>query len=110
MGVPAVNQIELNILNHDDEAIAYAEKNNITIEAYSPLGRSGESGDISGNKVIQRIAAGHNVSTYQVAMKWILQHQYLLTFQSSSELHQKEDVDLFGFNLTADELVLLDKL
>lgn len=108
--LPAVNQIELNILNHDDEVVAYAEQNNITIEAFSPLGRSGESGDISGNKVIQRIAAGHNVSTYQVAMKWILQHRHLLTFQSSSELHQKEDVDIFGFNLTAAELFLLDKL
>ncbi|CAE7242059.1 ytbE, partial [Symbiodinium necroappetens] len=85
---PAVNQIELNVLEYDAEALAYAESLNITVEAYSPVGRSGHSGDISGNKVIQGVAANHNISTYQVALKWIVQHGRLLTFQSSSSAHQ----------------------
>lgn len=107
--VPAVNQIEHNVLNHDDETIAFSEANNITIEAYSPLGRSNHSGDIPGNEAIQAIAASHNVSAYQVALKWILQHGHILTFQSTSQQHQQVDADLFGFNLTKEEMSTLDR-
>jgi len=108
--VPAINQIQHNILEHDDDTIACLAENNITLEAYSPLGRSGESGNISGNPVIKRVAANHNVSTYQVALKWILQQGHVMTFQSSKKSHQEADADVFKFNLTASEIATLDKL
>merc|ERR1740121_1435047 len=108
--VPAVNQIQLNVLAHDDATVAFCGAHNIMIEAYSPLGRGGHSGDIPGNKVIQGIAAAHNVTAYQVAMKWVLQHGHVLTFQSSSASHQKVDADVFGFDLTPQELLQLDGL
>jgi len=108
--MPSINQIEHNILEHDDDTIACMNENNITLEAYSPLGRHGESGDISGNPVIKSVAANHNVSTYQVALKWILQHGHVLTFQSAKKTHQEGDADVFGFNLTSTEISMLDKL
>lgn len=108
--IPAVNQIQLNVLEHDDDTIAASASHNITVEAYSPLGRSGHSGDISGNSVIQSVATNHGVSTYQIAMKWILQHGHIVTFQSSSQDHQKADADVFGFTLTDDEMSKLDAL
>lgn len=107
---PAVNQIQLNVLEHDADTIAASQAYNITLEAYSPLGRSGHSGDIPGNKVIQGIASSHNVSTYQVALKWILQHGHVLTFQSSSKAHQESDADVFGFTLADPEMTKLDGL
>jgi len=108
--VPAVNQIEHNVLHHDDETISFCKAHNITIEAYSPLGRSNHSGDIPGNQEIQAIAAKHKVSTYQVALKWILQHGHILTFQSSSKAHQQVDAALFGFKLSPREMSKLDAL
>jgi len=106
--VPAVNQIQHNVLSHDDDTISFSAAHNITIEAFSPLGR--DSGEIPNNKVIQSIAAAHNVSTYQIAMKWILQHGHILTFQSSSEAHQAMDADVFGFTLSNDEMSELDQI
>lgn len=108
--VPAVNQMEHNILEHDDDTIACATKHGITVEAFSPLGRSGESGNITGNDVIKSVAANHKVSAYQVAIKWILQHGHILTFQSSKKAHQESDADVFGFNLTEAEMSRLDAL
>lgn len=108
--VPHVNQIELNVLLHDDDTIAASQEHGILVESYSPLGRSGQSGDIPGNPTIQSIAAAHGVSTYQVAMKWILQHGHLITFQSSKPAHQESDADVFGFELTDDEMTTLDAL
>jgi len=107
---PAVNQIQHNILAHDDATIATCQAHNIAIEAFSPLGRHGHSGDIPGNPTIQAIAAKHSVSSYQVALRWILQHGHSLTFQSSSAKHQAADADLFGFNLTTAEMSTLDTL
>lgn len=107
---PAVNQIELNVLHYDSEAIAFAKHHNITTEAFSPLGRAGEAGNIGGNRLIKKIAVEHNVSSYQVALKWILQHGHIATFQSTSEAHQASDADIFKFELTKSEMAALDVL
>jgi len=107
---PAVNQMELNVLEYDEEAMDTSKQMNITVEAYSPVGRSGHSGDIRDNKIIKSVAAAHNISTYQVALKWILQHGNIITFQSSSAEHQAEDADVFNFQLTEDDMKALDKL
>ncbi|CAK9019205.1 unnamed protein product [Durusdinium trenchii] len=101
---PAVNQIELNVLEYDAEALERSKQLNITVEAYSPVGRSGHSGDIRDNQVIKSIAAKHSVSTYQVALKWILQHDNVITFQSSSAEHQAQDADVFRFQLTDEDM------
>merc|ERR1712194_242377 len=100
----------LNVLNHDDAAIAACQRHGITVEAFAPVGRSGEAGNIPGNKVVQSIASAHNVTSYQVAVKWILQKGHILTFQSSSQAHQESDADVFGFTLSNDEISELDKL
>jgi 2,5-diketo-D-gluconate reductase A len=107
---PAVNQIELNVLTRDEDTLATCASLNISVEAYSPIGRAGHSGDISGSEVIKAVAANHNVSPYQVALKWILQHGHTITFQSASAAHQQADADVFGFNLTIEELAKLDGL
>mmetsp|Transcript_25235 Transcript_25235/g.40403 ORF Transcript_25235/g.40403 Transcript_25235/m.40403 type:complete len:294 (+) Transcript_25235:26-907(+) len=106
--VPAVNQIRLNVLDHDDDTVSFTRAHNITVEAYSPLGR--DSHKIPKNTAIQGLAVRHNVSTYQVALRWVLQHGHVATFQSTSQLHQKEDADVFGFSLSDAEMKLLDKL
>lgn len=108
--VPHVNQVEYNIIVHDDDQIAACAELGINVEAYCPLGRSGISANISTNPTIQRVAAAHKVSTYQVAIKWILQKGHLLTFQSSKKSHQESDADVFDFNLSASEVAELDTL
>eukprot|EP00929_Paragymnodinium_shiwhaense_P075871 TRINITY_DN3885_c0_g1_i3.p1 TRINITY_DN3885_c0_g1~~TRINITY_DN3885_c0_g1_i3.p1 ORF type:complete len:299 (+),score=52.91 TRINITY_DN3885_c0_g1_i3:102-998(+) len=108
--LPAVNQIEFNVLEWDDDMLQASKRHNITVEAYSPLGRANHSGDILGNAVIKDVAQKHNVSSYQVALKWILKHGHILTFQSTSKEHQSEDADLFSFDLSDDEMTRLDGL
>jgi diketogulonate reductase-like aldo/keto reductase len=106
--VPAVNQIELNILKHDDATIDVSGEAHVAIEAYSPLGRN--SSTLTKNAIVTEIAAKYNVTTYQVAGKWILQHGHFMTFQSSSASHQEVDADLFGFELAEEDMLTLDSL
>jgi len=107
---PHVHQMELNVLVHDADQIAASQEHGMIVEAYSPLGRSGHTGDIPAEPTIQAIAAAHNVSTYQIAIKWILQNGYHLAFQSSNPVHQESDADVFSFNLTDAEMAELDTL
>merc|ERR1712190_442358 len=107
--IPHVNQVQLNVLSHDDDQIEASMELGIHVEAYAPLGEDGRQ-DISGNPTIQAVANSHNVSTYQIALKWILQKGHLLTFQSANPTHQASDADIFKFNLTTDEMKRLDNL
>merc|ERR1712046_263306 len=105
---PAVNQIQHNVFAHDDDTLDFAAAHNITIEAYSPLGRTRH--EVFVNPTIAGIARSRNVSNAQVALRWILQHGHVLAFQSSSKVHQAQDADLFGFALNDKEMAMLDHL
>mmetsp|Transcript_87909 Transcript_87909/g.152340 ORF Transcript_87909/g.152340 Transcript_87909/m.152340 type:complete len:355 (+) Transcript_87909:95-1159(+) len=107
---PAVNQILYNVFMHDDEVVNFAKAQNITIEAYSPLGRAGERGDVTRSEVVLSIASHHNVSVYQVALRWIVQQGHTLVFQSTSGEHQEENADVFNFILSDEEMAMLDGL
>lgn len=104
--VPHVNQIRLNLLDWDKDTIEYCTQHGIVVEAYSPLGRG--SGKVVHHPLVEQIATSHKVSAYQIALRWILQHGWIGTFQSSSREHQATDADVFGFSLTLDEMNQLD--
>ena len=56
------------------------------------------------------VAKKHGVSAAQVALKWILQQAgpHTLTTQSHDLAYDKEDLGLWGFNLTETEIQTLD--
>lgn len=108
----AVNQVEYNLFRHNEKTIAFCDSHNITVEAWSPLG--GANG-ITGHSVFKdetvlSVAAAHNVSAAQVALKFIVQRGHLVAVMSSNQKHQANDADLFGFELTADEMETLMNL
>lgn len=101
---PAVNQIQYNVFSHDEDVIAACRKHNITVEAYSPLAPPYSKKSVMKEPTVSGIAKAHNVSAYQVALKWIIQRGDVLTVLSSNAAHQASDADLFGFTLTDDEM------
>merc|ERR1711920_1073128 len=111
---PAVNQIMYNVYHHDDDTIQFCRENNITVEAYSPLGswNGPFHGNVFKDPRITAIAAMHNVSAAQVALKWIVQRGDVLTFMSDNESHQVNDADLLDpdFHLSDAEMLLLSNL
>lgn len=105
--VPHVNQIQLNLLQKDTATIEYCTQHGIHVEAYTPLAKGRVAQD---HPIVQRIAHAHNVSAYQIALKWILQHGWILTFQSSSQKHQASDASVFWFRLSDTEMKALDEI
>jgi len=109
--VPAVNQIKLNVFSHDEDTISYCTENNITVEAYSPLGGTAPgSPSVFTDPTIGAIASANNVSAAQVALRWIIQRGHILTVLSGNPAHQANDADIFNFTLSLDEIGQLDQI
>jgi len=104
---PAVNQIQYNVFAHDEDVIAACRKYNITVEAYSPLAPPYSKKSVTREPTVTSIAKAHNVSAFQVALKWIVQRGDVLTVLSSNPAHQESDADLWSFTLADDEMTKL---
>lgn len=107
---PAVNQIWYNVFSHNEDTIKFCHDNNITVEAYSPLGGAHGGKSVFKDPTVKSIAASHNVSEAQVALKWIVQRGDTLAVLSSSKAHQANDADLWSFTLSDDEMTKLSAI
>jgi diketogulonate reductase-like aldo/keto reductase len=108
---PAVNQILLHVGVVDTVTIAYCEERGIVVMAYSPLGHPDGGGQpVYELPAVLKIATAHNVTGAQVALKWSVQHGYPYVTASPTLEYDREDLDLFRFNLTAAEMATLDAI
>lgn len=108
--VPALNQCEMSLKSHDDATILYSQQHNITYEAYGTM-----RGCEFTNPAITKIAKAHSVSTAQVCSRWVLQRGAIMAAGTGSDAskapeYSKEDLDIFGFALTAAEMDELNKI
>merc|ERR1712060_887963 len=83
-------------------------KRGIVPQAYSPLG-SGNSSILHAN-LTQAIGRAHNVSSAQVALRWLQEHNVPSITQVSAKHpeYMQEDVGIFDWKLHPDEIAMLD--
>jgi len=101
---PAVNQIGYSVFSHNEDTIEFCHANNVTVEAYSPLGGGMGKHSVFKEPTVTSIAQKHNVSQAQVALKWIVQRGDTLAVLSGNGAHQANDADLWGFTLEDDDM------
>jgi len=110
----SVNQVEWHLGYHDEPLLAYCRAAGITLQAYSPLGGpagSHPSPEVLHSPAVTTAAGAHNVSVYQVALRWSLQRGVPLVTSTSSEAHMEADLSpLYGFSLSDEEMAALDRL
>ncbi len=104
--LPAVNQVEFSPFLYQKELLDYCNKNKIQLEAYSPLARSEKLTD----KTITAIAKKYNKSPAQIMLKWAIQKDIVVIPKSINESRIKENVDLFNFEIKAEDMKKLDSL
>jgi diketogulonate reductase-like aldo/keto reductase len=103
---PAVNQIEFHPGYWQPELTAYCKKNDIAIEAWSPLAR----GRVFHNETLKQIAQNHQQSIAKVCLRWITQHEVVVIPKSTTHERILDNLDVFGFELTPEEMNLIDNL
>jgi 2,5-diketo-D-gluconate reductase A len=106
--VPAVNQVELHPIFQQRELRAYHDAHGILTESWGPLGQG--KYDLFGTPAIQQIAAAHGVQPAQVVLRWHLQIGNIVIPKSNSKERMAQNFDLFGFELSDDELAAIAAL
>jgi diketogulonate reductase-like aldo/keto reductase len=113
--VPAVNQIELHPYFAQPEVQAFGAEHGILTQAWSPIGGITfyrESGHTSAleDPAIGEVAHAHDKSPAQVMLRWGLQHGRSVIPKSTKPNRIAENIDVFDFELTSDEMAAIDAL
>ena len=108
---PVVNQLPYSVAYHPGNAVQENNKRGVLVQAWAPLGGSlGGRFSSSMKGTCAQIGKKYNKSFAQVALKWIVQSGASFTTQSKSKNHFAEDLNIFDFELTAEEMATLSNL
>jgi 2,5-diketo-D-gluconate reductase A len=104
--VPSVNQIELHPAFHQHQLRAWQDEKRIATEAWSPLGQ----GELLGEAPIVAIAEAHGKTPAQVIIRWHLQLGNIVFPKSVTPARIRENIDVFDFELSDDEMAAFEPL
>ncbi|QOJ84048.1 aldo/keto reductase [Lentilactobacillus parabuchneri] len=104
--MPVVNQLEVHPYLSQQAMIDFDRENHIVTQAWAPLGR----GRIFDDPVITGIAAKHGKSAAQVILRWHFQRGDAFIPKSVHPERIKQNADIYDFELSADEMKLVDGL
>ena len=104
--VPAVNQIELHPWLQQAELREKHHTLGIRTEAWSPLGR----GHVLSDPVVLALAAEHGRTAAQIILRWHIQLGNIAIPKASSESRIRENLDIFGFELSDRDMAALAEL
>lgn len=107
--LPSVNQIQTHPYFIQEHMIEANEKYGIRSQSWSPIGNR-MADDLLENTTINDIAKTHNKSIAQVILRWHIQLGYLPLPKSSSGTRQQENLDIFDFSLSDDEVQILSSM
>lgn len=99
---PMVNQILLHISNTPTELVDYCQKNNIVVEAYSPIAH----GEILGQPEILKIADKYGVSVPQLCIRYTLQLGTISLPKTGNPDHMKVNADV-NFVISEEDMDIL---
>ncbi|MFJ5175602.1 aldo/keto reductase [Streptomyces griseoviridis] len=115
--VPAVNQLEIHPYFQQRAGLDFDDAHGILNQAWSPIGGItfypgyGEHRrSVLADPAVTRIAEAHGKSPAQVLLRWGLQQGRSVIPKSTKRERIAENIDVFDFTLTADELAALDAL
>lgn len=103
---PMVNQVERHPRLTQKKLQAYCQNNSIQFEAWSPL----MQGQLLSNELLQEIADKHNKTVAQIILRWDLQQGVIIIPKSTKENRILENADVFEFELTNEEMQIIDEL
>jgi 2,5-diketo-D-gluconate reductase A len=113
--VPAVNQIELHPYFQQPQVQQLNRRYGILTQAWAPLGgitfyRPGFAKSTLDDPVIAEIAHAHGKSAAQIMLRWGIQQGRSVIPKSVKPARIAENFDVFGFELSAEELAAIDAL
>eukprot|EP01084_Bolivina_argentea_P257456 433762_1 len=112
---PAVNQFEFHGYWHEFNLLKFCQSYNITVDSYAPLGTPDvEYGNwkpvLTQHPVPMSIGTKYNKSAAQIWLRWAWQQGVVVNPRSWNISHQKQNMEIFDFILTENEMTNLGSL
>uniref|UniRef100_UPI003F660181 aldo/keto reductase n=1 Tax=Alkalibacterium putridalgicola TaxID=426703 RepID=UPI003F660181 len=107
--IPVINQIQTHPYYIQDKLIDGNNAHAIQTQSWSPLGNR-MADDLLDNQTIKSIAENYNKSIGQTILRWQVQSGFMPIPCSSSSSHQKENLHLFDFELSDNEMHTISNL
>ncbi|MFF4047469.1 aldo/keto reductase [Streptomyces chartreusis] len=115
--VPAVNQLEIHPYFQQRAVLDFDDRHHILNQAWSPIGGitfypgyGEDRRSVLEDPVVTAIAGAHGKSPAQVLLRWGIQQGRSVIPKSTRRRRIAENIDVFDFSLTAEELKALDTL
>lgn len=100
--IPAVNQVELHPFFAQAKALETMEKYHVVPQAWASLAE-GKFGIFTDTDLVE-IGKKYGKTAAQVALRWNVQRGVCVTVKSTKPERMKENLDIFDFNLTDEEM------
>ena len=107
---PALIQNEIHPYYQELKVVPYIQSHGIMMEGWYPLGGRGHQSELLADEVLVDIAKNHQKSVAQVILRWNIQRQVIAIPGSSHPDHIKENISIFDFKLTDEEMSRITKL
>ena len=105
--VPAINQVELHPYLTQQNLRAFHEEHGIVTEAWSPIARGGE---LLTDRTVTALAEKYGVTPAQMVLRWHLELGNVIIPKSVRPERMAANIDLFRFELAADDVATLSAL
>ena len=103
---PMVNQLEIHPGYPQFAAVNFCFKQNIAVQAWSPLGRGG----LTHHPLLIELGEKYGVSPALIALRWSLQHGFIPVVKALDAEHMKSNLDAFGLTLEDEDMPRLDTM
>ena len=103
---PMVNPLEIHPGYPQFAAVNFCFKQNIAVQAWSPLGRGG----LTHHPLLIELGEKYGVSPALIALRWSLQHGFIPVVKALDAEHMKSNLDAFGLTLEDEDMTRLDTM
>ena len=104
--VPMVNQVEFSPFLFLRDLLAYCKEAGIQLQAYTPLVR----GSKMENPLLMELSAKYQKTPAQVILRWNIQHGVSVIPKSANPDRQRENLDIFDFSISPEDMNRIDGL
>jgi diketogulonate reductase-like aldo/keto reductase len=95
------NQVEYHPLTSKGNLLEFCIDHGIMLTAYTPVAR----GRVVGNDTLEVIGERYGKTAAQVTLRWLVQQELVSAIpKASTPEHIRENIDIFDFELTAEEM------
>ena len=111
--VPQMNQFEMHPYLSQKPLIEVCKKEGIVPQSWSPLGGSWSDGaqdSLLDHEVIKGIGAKYGKSAAQIILRWNIDLGVVVIPKSVTPSRIKDNIELFDFELTAEDIAAIDAL